>query len=796
MHAHNPVDWYPWGPEAFAKAKKENKLVFLSVGYSSCYWCHVMERECFENPEVAKLLNQWFVAIKVDREERPDIDTTYMTALQVLRQSGGWPLSMFLTADAKPIVGGTYWPPDDKEIEGQKIRGFKSILKFIHQWYADKPKEVETQATRLAELTAEAVAGQDLGRAVVALDQGLVAGAVAGLQEEYDKEYGGFGSPSRGFKGSKFPVPSYLELLLSEAERTKSAELTGMITRTLDHMAQGGIYDQLGGGFHRYSTERTWTVPHFEKMLYDNAQLVEVYARAFRLTGQASYRRVVAETLEFVKREMTSPEGGFYSALDAETGGEEGRFYVWTDREILDALGNAGDADFVKRVYGADTAANFEGKYHILRLPKSLAATAADMKLPEEQLEVGLAPFREKLLATRERRARPLRDTKILTGWNGQMIAGFAVAGECLKEGKYLDAAVRGANFVLRTLRTRDGRLLHTYGAAPGAAAEARISAYLDDYAYLIHGLLCLHDATGNPKWLNEARALADQMVRCFGDEQRGGFYFTSTEHEKLFARSRDQYDSAQPSGNSVAADDLVRLWAKTGEEPYRRLAETTFQAFAGPLKANPTSLTAMATALDRYLEVKAHPPVAAVPKPPVLEKPVTAAKPGPPVAEKPKPEPAAPSPIVQVQASSPNDGGPKRSDSVVQIKAGAAPPDDTGRQVVTVTLTIEPGWHVYANPVPRDFPGIPVLISANFKTPPEEFKVDYPPGKSVRDEVVGDHAIYEGTTAVKVAVRRAKGETGPLELRIQVQACNKGTCLLPATVKLMVPETKAPEKK
>ncbi len=355
MHARNPVDWYPWGPEAFAKAKKEGKLVFLSIGYSSCYWCHVMERESFENPQVAALLNQWFVSIKVNREERPDIDSIYMTALQVLGQSGGWPLSMFLTADGKPVVGGTYWPTEDQERDGRKARGFKSVLKFVREWQVTKPYELSGQADRLAELTRQAFAGNGRGRALVDLDRGLVTAAVESLKTEYDSEYGGFGSP-----GAAFGAPSSLSrptfsLALYEADRTHSQELTEIVTATLDHMARGGINDQLGGGFHRYSTERTWTVPHFEKMLYDNAQLLEVYARAWGQTGKPLYRRVAREIIEFIRREMTSPEGAFYSALDAETNGEEGRFYAWTDEEIDRAIGSKDDAAFVKTIYGADS---------------------------------------------------------------------------------------------------------------------------------------------------------------------------------------------------------------------------------------------------------------------------------------------------------------------------------------------------------------------------------------------------------------------------------------------------------
>jgi uncharacterized protein YyaL (SSP411 family) len=604
QHAHNPVDWYPWGEEAFARAKKEGKLVFLSIGYSSCHWCHVMERESFANGEVAKILNRDFVCIKVDREERPDIDNVYMTAINVLGQRGGWPLTMFLTADGKPIFGGTYWPPDDKEEDGQTYAGLKTILARAQKLHTEKRKELERQAERIAEATQDALQGAARGVALIDLDRTLVAAAVDGLKEEFDPEHGGFGSPARRFRGTKFPTPPYLLLLQHEAARTKSKELAEVVSVTLDHMARGGLFDQVGGGFHRYSTERTWTVPHFEKMLYDNAQLCEVYARAYRQNKKPQYRRILEHTLAFVRREMTSPEGAFYSALDADADGEEGKFYVWTAREIDSILG-AKDGGFFRKVYGADAEPNFEKKYHILVLPKPLSAQAAELQTTEDALEVRLVPLRQKLFDVRAKRPRPFLDTKVLTAWNGQMIAGMAEAGFVLGDKSAVAAATRAADFVLANLRTRDGRLLRTWGAAPGQKAAARLNGYLDDYACLIHGLLVLHDTTGERRWLEEARALTDVMVKYHGDQERGGFFYTSKDHEKLFARSKDQYDGAQPSGNSLAAQDLVRLWVKTGEAKYGELAEKTIKALAVPLKTNPTSLTGLAQALAMYLDAK-----------------------------------------------------------------------------------------------------------------------------------------------------------------------------------------------
>ncbi len=595
QHAHNPVDWYPWGDEAFAKAKKDGKLIFLSIGYSSCHWCHVMERESFENEAVAKLLNDWFVCIKVDREERPDIDAIYMTALQVYGNGGGWPLSMFLTADGRPILGGTYWPPDDREVDGHTISGFKTILKTVHDAAKDRPKDLDEQADKLATATRAALATTARGIGLVELKRDLVTEAVDALKEEYDAQYGGFGNPARRFRGPKFPTPPNLILLQYETERTRADELVKMRALTLDRMALGGIYDHLGGGFHRYSTERTWTVPHFEKMLYDNAQLAEIYALAWHDTRNPLYKQVVRGTLAFVGRELSSREGAFYSALDADSDGIEGRFYVWTAKEIDSVLTDRADADLVRKVYGADGQPNFEEKYHILRLAEPLDAGT------EKRLE----PLRQKLFEARLRRARPFLDTKVLTAWNGQMIAGYAVAGRLLEEPAYTAAAAKAADFILTRLRTRDGRLLRTYGARPGVAAEARLTAYLDDYAYVIHGLLCLHDATKDKKWLDVAKALAGLMVKHYADDKGCGFFYTADDHEKLFARGKDQYDGAQPSGNSLAARDLVRLWQMTGDDAYRAQAESCLKTFASAMKANPAGLPAMAEALALYLDGK-----------------------------------------------------------------------------------------------------------------------------------------------------------------------------------------------
>jgi uncharacterized protein YyaL (SSP411 family) len=602
QHAHNPVDWFPWGDEAFAKAKKEGKLVFLSIGYSSCHWCHVMEKESFMNADIAKLMNESFVCIKVDREERPDVDHVYMEALNVFAQQGGWPLSMFLTADGKPIIGGTYWPPEDKELGGQKVRGFKTVLTIVQKAWKEEQKAVLEQADDLAKKTALSLEGVVRGAALLGLDRSLITSGVEEVMARFDKEYGGFGSPARGFRGPKFPLVTNLSFILDEASRSKSKELNEIISLSLDRMARGGIYDHLGGGFARYTVERTWLIPHFEKMLYDNAQLVELYSRAYATTKNEQYQRVVRETLRFVQRELTSPDGAFYSALDADSEGEEGKFYIWSDKELNDLLGK--DAEFFRGVYGIEKP-NFEEKHHILSLPKPLSQQAAARKLTEAQLEERLAPLRDKLFDVRAKRERPLLDTKVLTAWNGQMIGAYALAGKVFDDKEYLVIATRAADFLLKKLRTKDDRLLRTYGAAPKEKPQARLNAYLDDYAFLVHGLLNLHDATGEKRWLVEATALTDKMIELYGDAKVGGFFYTSNDHEKLFARGKDQFDGAQPCGNSVAAKNLVRLWQKTKEDKYREQAEKSFKAFGATIKTQPSSVTTMLSALGMYLDAQ-----------------------------------------------------------------------------------------------------------------------------------------------------------------------------------------------
>jgi len=490
LHAHNPVDWYPWGDEALARAKKENRLIFLSVGYATCYWCHVMEREVFSNPEIAKMMNENFINIKIDREERPDLDEIYMTATQLLTQRGGWPNSVFLTPDLKPFYAGTYFPP----VDTPNRPGFPTILDAVHEAWVEREAEVIESAEQISTAIELATSRGFTALTDRALDQSVTTAALDYLRTAYNGTYGGFGG------APKFPSPSNIEFLLREYERTADESVLKMVTQTLDRMAYGGIYDQIGGGFHRYSVDAKWLVPHFEKMLYDNAQLAKIYLKTYQLTEEPRYRRVAEEVFNFIFREMTAPEGGFYSALDAETDAEEGKYYVWTAEEIQKILDDK-EASRFNAVYGVDRGANFEGK-NVLYVPEW---GAAETSLKD------LAAAREKLLAARFEREYPLLDTKIIVNWNGLMIDALAYGYDVLGEERYLRAASKAARFTLETLKKPDGELWHTY-----TAGVVKQDAYLDDYAFLARGLLGLYRATADEQWLNSARTLTDKMIQLF----------------------------------------------------------------------------------------------------------------------------------------------------------------------------------------------------------------------------------------------------------------------------------------
>lgn len=583
QHQNNPVDWFPWGEEAIERSRREDKPIFLSIGYSACHWCHVMEHESFENEAIARLLNENFVPIKVDREERPDLDQIYMNAVQMLTGHGGWPMSVFLTPELKPFYGGTYWPPQS----ARGMPGFDQILAAVIDAWKNRREAVLNAAEQLtAELrNVGAVAEGDASE----LNLGLIHSAVNQLQRAFDHTYGGFG------QAPKFPHPMDLQLLVREAQRSGQEGPLEMVRLTLDRMAAGGIYDHLGGGFARYSVDARWLVPHFEKMLYDNALLTGAYLDAYLVTGDERYARVVRETLDYIVREMTDPTGGFYSTEDADSEGEEGLFYTWTPAEIAAVLGDERAAVFC-RVYDVSEAGNFEGR-SILNLPKTLEQCAMILGREPAELSATLAEDRAKLFAAREKRVRPGRDDKVIVSWNGLMIDAMARADAALDTADYRSYATGAADFILEQMRRDDGRLLHT-----SRAGIAKLDAYLDDYASLANALVSLYEVTTNERWIDEAVALMDIVLGKFTDPAGSGFYYTASDHEELIARTKELTDSSTPSGNGLAATALLRLGHLLGRSDYLDAAERTLTAALPVMQRVPTAAGQMLIALDRYL--------------------------------------------------------------------------------------------------------------------------------------------------------------------------------------------------
>jgi uncharacterized protein YyaL (SSP411 family) len=583
QHAHNPVDWYPWGEEALQRAVALEHPIFLSIGYSACHWCHVMEHESFEDPEAARLLNDHFVSIKVDREERPDLDQIYMTAVQLMTHQGGWPMSVFLTPELKPFYGGTYFPPDDRY--GRP--SFKRLLHAIIDAWKNRRADLTAQAN---ELTAHIQRVSRLESQPGELEEQLLRHAAAELESRFDPRHGGFGP------APKFPHPMDLRLLLRCWKRFGTPDDLDMVRLTLNRMARGGIYDHLGGGFHRYSTDERWLVPHFEKMLYDNALLVPAYLEAFQATGEPFYREVVEETLAYVLREMTSPEGPFYSTQDADSEGEEGKFFVWSAAEIDQVLGKERASVFAD-VYDVTPEGNWEEK-NILHRAKTDEQDAALLHRSVPELRSLLAEARQQLFAARSRRVPPARDEKVLTSWNGLMIAGLAQATQVLEHPEYVQAAVRAADFLLQRMRTPEGRLLRTWsqGATP------RLNAYLEDYAFLVDALITLYETTFESRWIAAALDLAGVMIEQFWDRVEGGFFYTGRDHETLIARTKDATDSSTPAGNAVAVLALLRLARLTGRDDLEAKAVGTLRLFRGMLAASPAALGQMLIALDFYL--------------------------------------------------------------------------------------------------------------------------------------------------------------------------------------------------
>jgi len=583
QHAHNPVDWYPWGPEALAKAKAEDKPIFLSVGYSACHWCHVMERESFENPQIAALMNDHFINVKVDREERPDLDQIYMAAVQAMTEHGGWPMSVFLTPDLKPFYGGTYFPPGDS----RGMPGFPRVLSSVQRAWSERRDEIVRAA---GELTERIELMGTIPAAQGGLEIGLVEQGVRGLARAFDSTHGGFGS------APKFPHPMDLRLLLRHHARTGDSQSLHMAQHTLEKMARGGIYDHLGGGFARYSTDERWLVPHFEKMLYDNALLSSVYLEAFQITVDPQFARVARETMDYVLGRMTGPDGEIYSTEDADSEGEEGKFYVWTLAEVRQILGSERAEGFAY-VYDVTEGGNWEHK-NILNLLKSLSQAAKVLGRDEEELRSALENDRRQLLEARDRRIAPGKDTKVLASWNGLMIAPLAEGARILKDERYLVAARRAAAFLLEKMTTAEGFLLHAY-----KDGRARFNAYLDDYANVIDGLTRLYEVSGEPRWIEAALKFVDVILDQFLDHEAGGFFYTGRDHETLIVRQKDFQDNATPSGNSMAATALLRLAALTGRADLEATGRRVLETVQLYLEKAPMAMGQSLVALDFLLQ-------------------------------------------------------------------------------------------------------------------------------------------------------------------------------------------------
>ena len=581
QHAHNPVDWYPWGDEAFERAKKEDKPIFLSIGYSTCHSCHVMERESFENEQIAKIMNEHFISIKVDREQRPDVDQIYMNAVQLMTGSGGWPLSVFLTPDGKPFYGGTYFPPND--FYGRP--GFERVLLSIADSWKNRRQELVHSAGQISELLENPTGPTEKKE----LSPKMLNAAFEYFQTAFDSANGGFGS------APKFPQPTNLSLLLFYWQRTGNNKALSIVEKTLDAMAEGGIYDHIGGGFHRYSTDAHWLIPHFEKMLYDQALLSKVYLQAYQITKNKKYATIAREVFDYVLRDMTDANGGFYSAEDADSEGKEGTFYLWDPKQTESVL-DKDEAWIFNNYYGVTKKGNFEEGRTILNITTSIKQLEKKLKKDHDQIEKILTTARTKIFNEREKRIRPHRDDKVITAWDGLMISSLAYGGTVLQEQKYITAAEKAATFGLETLY-QNGRLMRYY--RNGQVIER---AFLDDYAFMIIGLLELYEATFDAKWLIEAKKLSEEMIELFADREEGWFFLTGKDSEKLIARTKPASDGAIPSGNSIAALALLKLGRLTMNQNFTKQGSKVLEAFSQQLQQSPAYSSAMLMALNFWL--------------------------------------------------------------------------------------------------------------------------------------------------------------------------------------------------
>ncbi len=712
QHAHNPVDWYAWGAEAFEAAKRENKPIFLSIGYSTCHWCHVMEKESFENQAIASVINQHFIAIKVDRERRPDVDKTYMNAVMLLTGRGGWPMSSFLTSDGKPFFGGTYYPP----------RVFKKLLLRVAEVWSQQREQLLVEGERLSvavsQLTSHRAAAGLLG-------EDAILQASVDILSMHDPINGGFGP------APKFPQESQLLFLLNEAERNNNKMALEALRVTLDAMSRGGIYDQVGGGFHRYSTDNHWLVPHFEKMLYNQAHLGRVYLRAWRLTGDPLYQRIATQTFDYVLRDMTSSEGAFYSATDADSEGEEGTYFLWSTDQIINTLSTA-DAKLAIDLFGVTDKGNFEGS-NILHLPVSLDDYAEHYNLTISDLLTRLDKVRQQLYLSRESRELPLRDEKILTAWNGMMISTLAQAGVLLNEPRYTNAAIRAAQFVWDNNRKAAGVLwrVHLDGSSSVIGKQ-------QDYAYFAESLLQLYDATSDEKWLHRARELADSMQVRFWDEQNGGFYMSEAREQMTsMGRPKDGgTDNAIPSGNSVALRVLQMLNRRVKNLEYENFANATLAAFTEGVKQNPSAYSYMLTAAGDMQQ------------------------------------------------------GQLNSYRYVARGGVRASARQTGDQQVKVDIAIPPGWHINSNkPLQDGLIPTSISIAGKPQTQWQISKIIYPQAATAtlgfQQQAL---SLYQGKVQIQLQVDSKNASSRILPLSLGIQACNDRICLPPEKVALHVP--------
>ncbi len=721
QHQHNPVDWYPWGPEAFEAARSQDKPIFLSVGYSTCYWCHVMERQSFENAAVAAEMNQRFINIKVDREERPDVDQLYMTAVQVLTRHGGWPMSVFLTPDLRPFYGGTYFPPQD--MHGRP--GFVTVLRGIEDAYRHRRNEVEQTANQLVRILGDASQPQGLSEPMT-IDGDYIASLVDRSTSDYESVHGGFGS------APKFPRETLLELLLQSQIANRKSQIDKQLRHTLDAMAAGGIRDHLGGGFHRYSTDAQWLVPHFEIMLYDNAMLAWCYVEASRQYREPRYGQVAREIFDFVLREMTSTEGAFYTAFDAEVDAQEGLSYLWTAEQIEHVLG-PDDAKLFNQVYGVDQGPNFADPHHGSGVPDRSILFLAEPTLAESRAD-DLRAMRQKLKAVRDQRKQPLLDTKIITSWNALMIRALAHGGKVLKDGYYLTAASKAANYLLRKHRAGDGTLYRT--SREGVAKHA---GFLDDYAFLAQALLALADATAKDEYRADATSITNTMLEKFGDIA-GGFFFTEKSATDLIVRQKTASDSPLPSGNAVAALALLDLDRADN-------ARRTIEAFAAQLDRGAEGMSSMVQAALEFVRRHGAIQVAATAQ----------------SGDRSSSGVAAPEQIAA---------------GVVGLRAAWASPTH-----LKVQVDIVDGFHINANQPSEGLVATTLAIAG--VDPDAVAEIDYPLGEERNFPFSGEPVrIYEGSINIPVHFNYPL-TSRKIALRLTYQACDNSACLPPVTKQL-----------